>query len=78
MANRVLTAIENRFVVVENCIGDANDKLRELNAILFRRDNRDLFVDDRECSEWRGIRTACLVEAERLEHLWQAKEARHG
>lgn len=76
--SEVLTEIEQRYVVVEDLITEANRRCAHLNRVCTRGNNRDLFADDAELIEWRGIRSALDVESERLEQLWQGTESRHG
>lgn len=71
----VLTPLERRYVTVEQCIGDCNEKLRECHQIFGRHHTLDLFLPDAAFAEWMGIRLACVDEATRIEQQWQV---RHG
>lgn len=76
--SEVLTELEQRFVLVEDLIDQANQRCAHLNRVCGRGNNFDLFTPDLEVIVWRDVRSALDAESERIEHLWQATEARHG
>ncbi len=73
--SRLLTPLEDRYLLVEVLIDECNLRVRHLSGYSGIHRNYDLFADP-ELVEWCGIRAACLDEAERIERLYQ--EVPHG